>query len=366
MKSLRKILEKRIINFGPISISDFMIESNQNPKFGYYNTSFPFGKNGDFVTAPEVSQMFGELIGLWIVDCWKKMGEPKKFNIIELGPGTGVLMQDTLKTINLNQECKKACKKIYLLEISNKLKKFQKKNLSKNNSNFLNKIQWINNLEKVENSPFILIANEFFDTLPIQQIELTQNGLRERLVNFNNKKRFFYFTLSNHPTLLEKFLPNFSEKNIQIGQIYEIPLQMIRVLDEIFKKINKIKSFVLIIDYIKKKTYGSTLKSIRNHKIVNPLKHPGLADTSVHVDFSLIKKISKNFNLRYYGPQTQRNFLIKLGILERAKILNKNANLKQRKIINNGLDFLINESKMGKIFQIISISNCSLKTPDGF
>ena len=116
MKSLRKILEKRIINFGPISISDFMIESNQNPKFGYYNTSFPYGKNGDFVTAPEVSQMFGELIGLWIVDCWKKMGEPKKFNIIELGPGTGVLMQDALKTINLNQECKKACKKIYLLE----------------------------------------------------------------------------------------------------------------------------------------------------------------------------------------------------------------------------------------------------------
>ena len=186
------------------------------------------------------------------------------------------------------------------------------------------------------------------------------------MVNFNNKKKFFYFTLSNHPTLLEKFLPNFSEKNIQIGQIYEIPLQMIRLLDEIFKKINKIKSFVLIIDYIKKKTYGSTLKSIRNHKIVNPLKHPGLTDTSVHVDFSLIKKISKNFNLRYYGPQTQRNFLIKLGILERAKILNKNANLKQRKIINNGLDFLINESKMGKIFQIISISNCSLKTPDGF
>ena len=366
MKSLRKILEKRIVNFGPISISDFMIESNQNPKFGYYNTSFPFGKKGDFITAPEVSQMFGELIGLWIVDCWKKMGEPKKFNIIELGPGTGVLIIDALRTINLNQKCKKACKKIYLLEISNKLRKFQKQNLSKNNCNFLNKIQWINNLEKIEDSQFILIANEFFDALPIQQIELTQKGWRERLVNFNNKKNFFYFTLSNHPTLLEKFLPIFLKKNIQIGQIYEVPLQMIRLLNEIFKKINKMKSFILIIDYIKKKTYGNTLKSIRNHKIINPLKYPGLSDTSVHVDFSLIKKISKNFNLRCHGPQTQRNFLTKLGILERAKILNKNANLKQRRIINNSLDFLTNENKMGKIFQIISISNCSVKNPDGF
>ena len=111
MNSLKKILEKRILNFGPISISDFMIESNQNPNFGYYNTSFPFGKKGDFITAPEVSQMFGELIGLWIVDCWRKMGEPKKFNIIELGPGTGVLILDALRAINLNQKCKKIKKR---------------------------------------------------------------------------------------------------------------------------------------------------------------------------------------------------------------------------------------------------------------
>ena len=140
MNSLKKILEKRILNFGPMSISDFMIESNQNPNFGYYNTSFPFGKKGDFITAPEVSQMFGELIGLWIVDCWQKMGEPKKFNIIELGPGTGVLILDALRAINLNQKCKKACNKIFLLEISNKLKKIQKKNLLKKNLIFLIKL----------------------------------------------------------------------------------------------------------------------------------------------------------------------------------------------------------------------------------
>ena len=107
MKSLSEILEKRILNFGPISLSDFIIESNQNPKFGYYNTSFPFGKKGDFVTAPEVSQMFGELLGLWIIDCWKKMNEPRKFNIVELGPGSGVLMNDFLRIIKLNLELRK-------------------------------------------------------------------------------------------------------------------------------------------------------------------------------------------------------------------------------------------------------------------
>ena len=366
MNSLKKILEKRILNFGPMSISDFMIESNQNPNFGYYNTSFPFGKKGDFITAPEVSQMFGELIGLWIVDCWQKMGEPKKFNIIELGPGTGILILDALRAINLNQKCKKACNKIYLLEISNKLKKIQKKNLLKKNFNFFNKIEWVNTIEKIEDSPFVLIANEFFDALPVQQIELTQKGWRERLINFNNNKKKFYFTLSNHRTLLEKFLPNLLEENIKIGEIYEVPVQMIVLLNEIFKKISKIKSFILIIDYIKKETYGSTIKSIKNQKILNPLKHPGLSDMSVNVDFNIIKRISKNFNLKQHGPKTQRNFLIKLGILERAKILNKNAKLKERKNINSSLDFLINENKMGKIFQAISLSNCNVKNPDGF
>ena len=122
----------------------------------------------------------------------------------------------------------------------------------------------------------------------------------------------------------------------------------------------------MIIDYIKKETYGSTIKSIKNQKILNPLKHPGLSDMSVNVDFNIIKRISKNFNLKQHGPKTQRNFLIKLGILERAKILNKNAKLKERKNMNSSLDFLINENKMGKIFQAISLSNCNVKNPDGF
>ena len=365
MKSLKKILASRILNFGPIKISDFMIESNQNPKFGYYNSCFPFGKKGDFITAPELSQMFGELIGLWIIDCWQKMGEPKKFNIVELGPGTGVLIMDILRVINLKRECKYACKKIFLLEISNKLKKVQKKNLFKRKGYFINKIEWIDNIEQIDKCPFILIANEFFDPLPIQQLQLTKKGWKEILIDFNNKKKSFHFTLSNNTSLLEKFLPKNAYKK-KTKSIYEVPLQMIRVMNDIFKKMNQVKSCILIIDYIKKGTFGNTLKSIRNQKIINPLKKPGLADISAHVDYNLIKSLSKNFRLRYFGPESQRNFLINLGILERAKILKNKANLKQIKIINNSLNFLINKNKMGNIYQAISISNYNVKNIDGF
>lgn len=329
MKSLEIILKKRILNFGPISISDFIAEANQNPKFGYYKKIFPFGEKGDFITAPEISQMFGELVGIWILDFWKKMGEPSNFNIIELGPGTGNLMLDITRTLNLNKKCESACKKIYLLETSKKLKIIQKEKFLRKDYRLLEKINWIENLEKIKNKPFILIANEFFDALPVKQIQYTKKGWREILVNFDKKKNF-YFTLSNHPTLLEKFIPNI--KNKKIGEIYEIPIQSIGLINELCKRLNQTKGSILIIDYQKKNTYGSTLKSVKNQKKNNPLTNIGISDLSVHVDFNLIKKISKNFKLNFYGPVSQRNFLIKLGIVLRAQILKKNASQKQKKI----------------------------------
>ena len=113
MKNLKEVIKKKIINFGPLSVSDFIFEANLNKKFGYYNKNFPFGKDKDFITAPEISQMFGELIALWTIDCWNKMGKPKNFNIIELGPGSGILMKDFLRTIISNNEFVKNCKNFF-------------------------------------------------------------------------------------------------------------------------------------------------------------------------------------------------------------------------------------------------------------
>ena len=364
MENLEEILKKRILNFGPISISDFILEANLNSKFGYYNNHLPFGKKNDYVTSPEVSQMFGELIALWTIDYWKKIGEPEKFNIIELGPGSGILMTDFLRVIKLYPKFIKKCNQIYLFEISPFLKKIQKKTLLKIENKILQKIKWIKNLNDIPETPFVLIANEFFDALPIKQIQLTKIGWRERMLNYNKKKSFF-ISYSNNPTILEKFLPK-KKKCKKIGSIYEIPFNMLSFLENLFNKIKKTKSTCLIVDYVKNKKFQSSLKSIKNQKIISPLKEIGNSDISTHVDFDLIKEISKKFNLNNYGPITQRKFLINLGILFRAKILIKNANSGQKKKIQNSLDFLINKKKMGEIFNVISISNKKINNLVGF
>ena len=364
MKNLEDILKKRILNFGPISISDFILEANLNSKFGYYNNHLPFGKKNDYVTSPEISQMFGELIALWTIDCWKKIGEPKKFNIIELGPGSGILMADFLRVIKLYPKFIKKCNQIYLFEISPFLKKIQKKTLLKIENKILQKIKWIKSLNDIPETPFVLIANEFFDALPIKQIQLTKIGWRERMLNYNKKKSFF-ISYSNNPTILEKFLPK-KKKCKKIGSIYEIPFNMLSFLENLFNKIKKTKSTCLIVDYVKNKKFQNSLKSIKNQKIISPLKEIGNSDISTHVDFDLIKEISKKFNLNNYGPITQRKFLINLGILFRAEILIKNANSKQKKKIQNSLDFLINKKKMGEIFNVISISNKKINNLVGF
>ncbi len=364
MKNLEEILKKRIIVSGPLSISDFISETNLNKNFGYYNKNLPYGKDKDFITAPEISQMFGEIIALWAIDCWNKMGKPKNFNIIELGPGSGTLMNDFLRTINSNKEFVKNCNNIFFFEASIFLKKIQKKNINKFNIKIKKKIKWINNLNKINKLPFILIANEFFDALPIKQIEFTKTGWRERMINYDKKKKSFHFSFSNNETLLEKFLPKKSK--YKIGSIYEIPIKMMIFIDELFKKMKKEKSTCLIIDYVKNKTFGNSLKSIKKQKITKIFDAIGNSDISSHVNFNLFEKIAKKNKLNIFGPINQRNFLINIGILYRAKMLMNKANNKQKKMILNNLDFLINNNKMGEIFHVISISNKNLNTIEGF
>ena len=150
------------------------------------------------------------------------------------------------------------------------------------------------------------------------------------------------------------------------GQIYEIPFHMITILTELFKKMKKVKGVMLIIDYTKKKIFGNTIKGVKNQKVINPLLNPGMVDLSAHVDFSIIRNISEKFCLKYYGPSIQRDFLIKLGIIERSIILKLNANNKQKNKIDNSLNFLINKKKMGEVFQVISMSSKNIKKIVGF
>ena len=154
------------------------------------------------------------------------MGSPKSFDIIELGPGSGILMKDFIRTMNLNSNFAKNCKNIYLFEISPHLKEIQKKNIANSNYTIFKKIKWIKTLENFSNKPFILIANEFFDSLPIKQMVLTKEGWRERMIGYDKKKKIFFYSYSNKNFLLERFLPK-NKKNKKIGSIYEIPINMI-------------------------------------------------------------------------------------------------------------------------------------------
>ncbi|PPR35453.1 MAG: hypothetical protein CFH26_00786 [Alphaproteobacteria bacterium MarineAlpha6_Bin4] len=364
MQNLEQILKKRILNFGPISLSEFISEANLNSKYGYYNKNLPFGEKKDYITSPEISQMFGELIAIWSIDCWEKMGEPKQFNIIELGPGSGVLMKDFLRVVKIKPKFIENCKHIYLFDSSSLLKKIQKRNLIVNSA-ISKKIKWVKKLDEIPENPFILIANEFFDALPIKQLQLTKIGWRERMLNYNKKKKKFFISYSNKPTMLKFFLPK-SENLKKIGLIYEIPLNMISFLENLFTRIKKIKSACLIIDYEKKKIFGNTLKSIKKHALSNPIEKIGSSDISAHVNFDLIKEISKKYNLSADGPISQSEFLINLGILKRTEMLIKIANNKQKKMLTKSLEFLIDKNKMGKIFKVISIKNKKIKNLVGF
>ena len=275
-------------------------------------------------------------------------------------------MDDFLRIIKSNSKFVENCNKIFFFEISPLLKKIQKKNLSRIDNNILKKIKWIKNLKDISNSPFILIANEFFDALPIKQIQLTKKGWRERLIDYDEKNKKFFFSYSRRSTFLENFLPKKNIKNCKIGSIYEIPINLISFLDELFKKIQFNKSACLIIDYAKTKEFSNSLKSIKKQKITNPLKEIGNSDISSHVDFDLISKISKKYKLKSKGPTSQREFLIKLGILLRAENLIKNADIKQKRMIKNSLSFLIDKNKMGEIFNVILINNKNINNLIGF
>ena len=185
------------------------------------------------------------------------------------------------------------------------------------------------------------------------------------MINYNKKRKKFFISCSYTKTVLENFLPK-NKKYNKIGSIYEIPFNMISFLENLFCKVQKVKSACLIIDYAKKNNFGNSLKSIKNHKIINPLKSIGNSDLSSHVNFNLIKKISQKFNIIIHGPVSQRKFLVKLGILYRAEMLIRNANNKQKKTLIKSLEFLINENKMGKIFNVISISNKKINNLIGF
>ena len=341
-----------------IPLDKFINISLYKKNYGYYMKKNPFGKNGDFITSPLISNLFGEMIAIWCVAFWEHLGKPKKILVLELGPGDGSLCKDLLKTFKLFKSFYD-CVEINLLEISDKLKKIQN---SKINSK---KVKWIKKIENINYGPVIFIGNEFFDSLPIKQIYKKKNSLFEKCVKLSKDKKkikFLYKKANKNLVKKAKSLNLFSS-----GNIIEYPAKSLGYLKIIAKIIKKFNGGLLAFDYGYTNNKNlDTLQSIKKHKRSNILKYSGNADITSHVNFKLYNKVLKKNNLSVEKIIPQSEFLQKMGIIERANLLSKKMPFKEKADMFYRLKRLLSYEEMGILFKVIFAKKKDIKFSLGF
>ena len=340
-----------------VTLDEFIEESLYNKKFGYYMKKNPFGKKGDFITAPNISILFSEMIAIWIISFWEKLNFPKQFNLIELGAGNGEMMRVLVNTFNKFPQFKKSCK-INILEKSELLKKTQKSNIKDT------KIKWLNNLNELNNFPCIFIANEFFDALPIKQFLKKEKKWYERHVNFINDKKLEYLDI---PFDMQKFEKKIKFKISYKQTFIEYSPLATKYLKTIINKIKINNGGILIIDYAYlEKEMKNTLQAVSKHKYCNVLKGFRNSDITYNLSFNLINMIIKKLGPCLSLSTTQKKFLTEIGILDRAEILSKNMSFSKKADIYFRIKRLIDESQMGHLFKVMFITNIKNKFKLGF
>ncbi len=368
MKSLKQRILAHIKADGPISIGAYMAWALLDPKQGYYPTRDPLGIDGDFITAPEISQMFGEVLGLWLIDRWRALGRPDNIALVEYGPGRGVMMSDMLRTARLDKDFFKSLS-VYLIETSAALESKQAETLADCGV----PVRWIENLETIEPGPTLMIGNEYLDCLPIRQFVMTDrfaghDGWRERLVGLHpDKPDELAYVIS--PTallapdrgLLPPDLPELKD-----GDLLEVSPGVLQMVESLQTRFSQHKGAALFIDYGPESTeYGDSFQALKKHEKVYPLDQPGQADLTARVDFSQIVHWAKQAGLDVLGPVTQASLLSKLGIEVRAVALARSAPTAKPKIARQ-LRRLTHEDEMGGLFKAICLQAEGLTKAIGF
>ncbi len=329
-----------------VPVDEFCEKFLYDKKSGYYTNNIKFGANGDFITSPTISNLFSEIIGIWIVSAWESIGEPKKFNIVELGPGDGSLVSVLLKVFKKFPKFYNSSK-VYLYEKSNLLKKNQKVKLKNEN------IKWISSFNKIQGGPVIFFGNEFFDAIPVKQILRSKNQFIEKCYRINKNglheafKKASVYDISKIKSF--KILKNLN--------FIEYPKLGFKELNKITKKISSLTGGILLIDYgyldaINK----STLQMIKNNKkisIKSIYKNFGRADITSLVNFRLIREYFEKKGLNVKNIVTQKFFLERMGIVERARILEKKMTTKEKMDMSNTLVRLLHKKIMGELFKVI-------------
>jgi NADH dehydrogenase [ubiquinone] 1 alpha subcomplex assembly factor 7 len=346
--NLKERLVEHIQENGPMTVADYMAACLYDPQDGYYATRPSIGgETADFLTAPEASQMFGELIGLWCAHEWDQLGKPA-INLIELGPGRGVMMQDLLRATRHVEGFQDAAS-ITFVETSAPLRDEQEARVPS--------AEWAPRLEDAPPGPSLILGNEFLDCLPIRQFVRGEDGWHEKLVGLDEMDDLIFGLSAALPA---------PDSDDELGAVREIAPGLESIIYEIERRLHEAPGRVLFIDYGYIEPEGAdTLQALKNHKKIDPIDTPGEADLTAHVDFARIAHLAENAQLTVHGPITQALFLRGLGIDVRAEALAR-ANPAHAERLQRELKRLTDPEQMGALFKVICLSSPNLPAPAGF
>lgn len=345
--SLKERLKAEIAASGPIPVAEYMVRCLHDAKDGYYATRPALGGGGDFVTAPMVSQMFGELLGLWCVESWTRLGKPEQFRLVEMGPGNGTLMSDLLRAVRLAPDFLAAAD-LWLVETSGPLKTAQAEKLAASDAS------WTDSLDGVPGgAPLILLANELFDCLPARQFVQTPGGWVERLVGLTpDGELTFGLAPSEHGAAPEEG-----------ALILEVSPAQDALAAGIAARVAADGGAALVIDYGRDKAeFGDTLQALKGHEKVESLEFPGESDLTVHVDFPSLLAAAVEAGAEIAGPMPQGLFLGRLGIQQRAEALIA-ARPDRSMVIGRQLARLVAPDQMGELFKVVCIHQPEFEPP---
>ena len=355
MTALAAALRERIRRDGPISVAAYMELCLAHPTLGYYRRGLPIGRGGDFITAPEVSQMFGELVGLWCAVLWRRMGRPRRIGLVELGPGRGTLLADALRAARAVAGFRDAVD-LHLVESNETLRGMQRALLADAGPT------WHDRIETVPRGPVLVIANEFFDALPIRQFERIGDSWRERVVALDPASDTLHFDTAgaNGPEAA-------GLDTAPAGAVIERAPARAALASSLARRIAADGGAALIIDYGPEQPgIGDTLQAVKRHRPHGVLDDPGAADLTAHVDFSALAGAARRHGARIFGPLAQGRFLSALGIGARAAGLRRRASADQARAIDAGLRRLTGANQMGWLFKALAITHPALAAPPGF
>jgi len=359
MSELDRILARRIAVGGPIPVSELMTEALLNPRHGYYRRAAPIGRDGDFTTAPEISQVFGELIGAWLAERWQAIGRPDPVLLVELGPGRGTMMKDALRAVKVVPEFRTAVV-AHLVEVSPLLQAQQEKTLEDAGV----PIFWHATLADVPKGPAIILANEFFDALPVNQAIKTERGWHERRIQIDPNGELA-FTIAPEPMPFFQTLLPPALRAPRAGAIFEWRADTAAI--DLGRCIADNRGAGLVIDYGHTETcLGETLQAVGQHAYADPLTFPGSLDLTAHVDFQSLARAVEAMGVRGFGPIEQSQFLRRLGIEQRATTLK--ADRARAGEIDEALARLIgqNRTAMGELFKVAAFAHPSVGVLPGF